>query len=98
MGKIKGFDGKEYKHSYTAQNGGWLDTDSAICGVISITGDRVVTRVKSPTTGDEALLYLASPYIEDFGVVSVTKDGEYMRIPLVDFINGDYKLPEKGEL
>ena len=99
MGKtVVGFDGKEYNHKYSvSESAGWLATESAMFRVISILNGVVFTRMRSPVTGEDALLYLSGDPSQ-FGIVSVYKDGNYIHVPLIDFINGDYKLPEKGEL
>lgn len=95
---VVGFDGKEYNHKYSvSESTGWLATESAMFGVISICHGKVFTRMRSPITGEDALLSLAGDPSQ-FGIVSVCKDGNYIHVPLIDFINGNYKLPEKGEL
>lgn len=101
--EIIGYDGKVYKKAYDPETGrGWLATTSAICRVISFCGRTVFTRFVSPSTGDEALVYLASESYKDSGMAYVVKrqngDPVYCAVSLIDFINGDYKLPEKGEL
>ena len=102
--EIMGYDGKPYEKVYDPETGrGWLATTSALCRVISVCGRTVFTRFVSPSTGDMALVYLASEDHEDNGVAHIVRrqNGDSVdcfSVSLIDFINGDYKLPEKGEL
>lgn len=100
---IIGFNGKPYFKAYDCETGkGWLGVESALCGVISVQDTEIFTRIMSPSTGDKALVYMASKDAGLMGkaLVCARQNGEfvnYFSVPLVDFIRGDYKLPEKGE-
>lgn len=101
--EIMGYDGKTYGNGYDPETGkGWLATTSALCRVISVNRREVFTRFVSPSTGDEALIYLASESRENNGMAYIIRrqNGGFAHcaVSLIDFINGDYKLPEKGEL
>lgn len=102
--EIMGYDGKSYEKEYDPETGrGWLATTAALCRVISVCGRTAFTRFVSPSTGDMALVYLASESHEDIGKAYIIKrqNGDCVNcfsVSLIDFINGDYKLPEKGEL
>ena len=102
--EIIGYDGKLYEKNYDPETGrGWLATTSALCRAISVNGHEVFTRFVSPSTGDVALVYLASEFHEDIGMAYIVRQQNGVcincfAVSLIDFINGDYKLPEEREL